>query len=271
MKRYTYEKSRRKLLKALGLGALLPFNMILSSHSHLGSNFEIMDNKGVGDIQKIHRLLKLDLPLIWLFTGDSITHGAKHTHGYRSYPEVFQERIRWELGRVRDIIINSGISGNTITDILQDFEWRVAQFKPSVVSIMIGTNDCSRKNMNPYKFGRYLEQFIEDIRSLEAIPIIHTPNPIIVKWAPERSTLPEYIPVIRDLSKEKELILVDNYDWWESQRDGKKVEVNKEWLNDPLHPNQKGHQQIAQTLFRSLEIFDPKVSTCGGGYYEGKH
>ena len=37
-------------------------------------------------------------PITWLFTGDSITHVAKHTGGYRSYPELFSERIRWELG-----------------------------------------------------------------------------------------------------------------------------------------------------------------------------
>ena len=33
----------------------------------------------------------------WVFYGDSITHGAAHTHGWRSFPEIFQERVRWEL------------------------------------------------------------------------------------------------------------------------------------------------------------------------------
>lgn len=271
LNRYTGEESRRKLLKILGLGALFPFDIILRSFPHLRSRFEIMDQNIDGDIHKIRQLLKSDLPVIWLFTGDSITHGAKHTHGYRSYPEVFQERIRWELGRVRDIVVNSGISGNTISNILEDFDWRVGQFRPSVVSIMIGTNDCSKQNMNPEKFGRSLEQFIDRIRSLDAIPILHTPNPIITKLAPERKTLPDYIPIIRDLAKKRNLILVDNYHWWESNRNENKTKVNKEWLNDPLHPNHKGHQQIAQTMFRALEIFDPNASTCGGEYYEGKH
>ena len=47
-----------------------------------------------------------------MFTGDSITHGALHTMGWRSYPEHFAERVRWELGRMRDIVINTGISGD---------------------------------------------------------------------------------------------------------------------------------------------------------------
>ena len=100
------------------------------------------DSKAASDLEKLKTILKGEAPNIWLFTGDSITHGAKHTHGYRSYPEVFQERIRWEISRVRDIVINTGISGNTASNILSDFEWRVAQFKPNVVSVMIGYFDC---------------------------------------------------------------------------------------------------------------------------------
>ena len=30
-------------------------------------------------------------PLTWIFTGDSITHGALHTWGWRSYVEHFAE------------------------------------------------------------------------------------------------------------------------------------------------------------------------------------
>src|SRR5690606_15567526 len=82
------------------------------------------------DLQILKQMLKNKEPNIWLFTGDSITHGAKHTHGHRSYPEVFQERVRWEISRVRDIVINTGISGNAAGDILSDFEWRVARFQP---------------------------------------------------------------------------------------------------------------------------------------------
>jgi hypothetical protein len=42
-------------------------------------------------------------------------------------------------------------------------------------------------------------------------------------------------------------------------------------LNDPLHPNGQGHKEIAFALFKELSIFDEKMPTCGGEYYEGKH
>ncbi|MBY5956945.1 SGNH/GDSL hydrolase family protein [Membranicola marinus] len=231
----------------------------------------IQTSKGK-DLEKIKALLERKKPNIWLFTGDSITHGAKHTHGYRSYPEVFQERIRWEIGRVRDVIINTGISGNAASNILSDFEWRIQQFNPHVVSIMIGTNDCAREGMSPDQFKKNVERLINRIRDIGAIPVLHTPNVIILDKSPKRKTLPNYIPALRSLAEEVDIVLIDNYQHWEEamQRDSEKI-VFKNWLNDPLHPNQFGHQEIARVMFRKFGIFDPSAATCGGEYYEGEH
>src|SRR5690606_27446293 len=138
------------------------------------------DNKAASDLEKLKMILKGKDPNIWLFTGDSITHGAKHTHGHRSYPEVFQERVRWEISRVRDIVINTGISGNAAGDILSDFEWRVARFQPDAVSVMVGTNDCARQGMTPVRYEQNVSELVQRIRAIGAIPILHTPNPIIL-------------------------------------------------------------------------------------------
>lgn len=225
------------------------------------------------DLDRISALLKeKNPPVVWLFTGDSITHGAKHTHGYRSYPEVFAERIRWELGRVRDVIINTGISGNTTKTILDDFDWRIKQFNPQVVSLMIGTNDCAKGRIPIEQFESNLYILVKRIRDLKAIPILHTPNIIITEKDSTRSALAEYVDVIRKVAEKEEVVLVDNYQYWlDTHRGNSGVSVYKEWLNDPLHPDGEGHAQIARLMFKKLSIFDPKASTCGGPYYEGEH
>jgi lysophospholipase L1-like esterase len=53
-------------------------------------------------------------PITWVFVGDSITHGARHTNGWRSYSEHFAERMRWEMKRYTDTVINTGITNDTI-------------------------------------------------------------------------------------------------------------------------------------------------------------
>lgn len=267
--------NRRKFLGQAGgwtLGGLLTSYMGAAAPYPLVSRITRSSDENLDDLQKLKAMLERKEPNIWLFTGDSITHGAKHTHGFRSYPEVFQERIRWEISRVRDFVINTGISGNAASNILSDFEWRVAQFSPHAVSVMIGTNDCAREGMTLELFRNYVSELISRILKVDAISILHTPNPIILDKSPERRTLPKYIPVLRELADQEKIVLIDNYRHWEQISQEKTEEyVFTNWLNDPLHPNQTGHQEIARLMFKTLDFYDPAAATCGGPYYEGEH
>ena len=60
---------------------------------------------------KTHVLEKKGGNWTWVFYGDSITHGALHTYGWRSFVEIFEERLRFEKNHVMDYVINSGTSG----------------------------------------------------------------------------------------------------------------------------------------------------------------
>lgn len=230
------------------------------------------DYKDIPDLERIKELLKQKSPLKWLFTGDSITAGVEHTHGYRAYPEIFGERMRWEMKRPRDVVINTAISGNVTQNISDDFNWRIAQFKPDIVSLMIGTNDCAEKEMTTKTFESNLNALLDKIRKTAAIPILHTPNCIINEYAPERADLFKYVEVIQKTAAKRHIILVDNYAYWEETREScSAINVFKEWLNDPLHPNGKGHREIACLMFKVLSIFNSNDATCSDKYYEGKH
>lgn len=224
------------------------------------------------DLYRAAALLKQKEPVKWLFVGNRITARVGHTHGYRSFPEIFAERIRMRLQRKRDIVINTGVSGNTSQDILDDFDWRITQFKPAVLSLMIGTNDCAKKEMNTEIFEQNLNSLISKIRITGAVVILQTPNTIIVEKASERANLFDYVSVIQNLAKREKQILVDNWTYWRrTLQINPEADVNKNWMNDPLHPNGKGHSQIAHLMLRELSIFDPADPTCGGKYYEGEH
>jgi len=216
------------------------------------------------ELEKIKKLLGGKTPLKWIFSGDSITQGAKHTFGYRSYPEIFTERVRWELGRVRDFVINTAISGNTSKDILNDFEWRIGQFRPHIVSLMIGTNDASeKKEISLASFRQNNIDIVNKIRESGGIPILQTPNIIITEKAKGRERINDYVAVTREVAVEKTVVLVDHFRYWNDKMNtASREEVFKKWLNDELHPNGTGHVQMAQLLFRKLSIFDPNAFTC---------
>ncbi len=214
-----------------------------------------------GGIAGIKALLAGKRALTWVFTGDSITHGALHTLGWRSYPEHFAERVRWELRRMRDVVINTGISGDRTGGLLADLDWRVLRFKPDVVSVMLGMNDCSLGKAGRETFRKNLKAIVEKAQAAGAIPLLHTPNTVYVKNAGGRSDLPAYADIVRELAEGAKLALVDHWRHWS------KVKAKQEdllaWLEDrSIHPNVHGHRAFAHLIFKELGIFDPKSPTC---------
>ena len=194
-------------------------------------------------------------PLTWVITGDSITHGFVHTHGERSYAEHLHELIRGELARTHDILINSAISGHRITDILGDFNRRVASWRPCVVTLMIGTNDMSTgpgaPQVTPSAFGDSLVEAVWRIRDLSAVPVLQTPPSIDVAHAPERARLTEFADAVRAVSAAEGTILVDQLARFTELGNGG---VPWGMMNDPFHPNAAGHAALALELAEALGI-----------------
>src|SRR6201992_3668141 len=80
----------------------------------------------------------------WVMVGDSIT--AQHLHS--NYFEAFCfARFPQRTFCFR----NSGVGGDTIPKVLARFDWDVAPWKPTVVSVELGMND---------KGGFSVDQFI---------------------------------------------------------------------------------------------------------------
>jgi acyl-CoA thioesterase-1 len=213
--------------------------------------------------QPIRNLLSGTEPLTWLFTGDSITHGALHTMGWRSYPEHFAERVRWELRRVRDIVINTGISGDRMSRMLPDAEWRVYRFRPQVVSLMMGMNDCVEGPSGRDGYRRNLDRFLSELRDRGSLLLVHTPNPI---FSPDpakerRGDLAAYAGILREFAAANKLPLVDHYQHWKDTRKDSN-ELLYLLSDGSVHPNQYGHAELAIVLFKRLGIFDSSSRTC---------
>jgi acyl-CoA thioesterase I len=209
----------------------------------------------------VKQLLTGKNPVVWLITGDSITHGALHTLGWRSYPEHFAERVRWELKRVRDIVINTGISGDRTGGMLKDIDWRILQFRPQAASIMLGMNDCTAGPSGRETFRANLTAIVEKLQVAGTLPILHTQNTIYLKNAMPRADLPAYAQITREVAEAKKTLLVDHYAHWEKAKPDQ--EQLLPWLEDKsIHPGVYGHREFAKLFFKQLEIYDENSPTC---------
>lgn len=207
------------------------------------------------DLRRIAAALADPEPLNWVITGDSITHGLVHTQGGRSYPEHLHELIRGELERVRDVVLNTAISGNRIVDLLGDWDRRVASWHPDVVTLMIGTNDASdggpREVITADDYAASLREFVERVRGLGAIPVLQTPPAIDTRNAPERARIGEFADAVRHVAASEDVILVDQYARFADIGAG-----GIPWglMNDPFHPNTEGHAALALELAHVIGI-----------------
>jgi len=205
------------------------------------------------DAAALTRALASDAPLTWVLTGDSITHGLVHTQGGRTYAEHVHEIVRGELGRVHDAVIDTAISGWRIVLLLEDFDRRVATWRPQVVTLMIGTNDCSDQGVAPADFAASLTEFVRRVRALGAIPVLQTQPAVDVPNAPERGRIADFAQAVRDVAAAEGTILVDQFARFAELGNG-----GVPWglMNDPFHPNATGHAALALELATVLGL-DP--------------
>lgn len=204
-------------------------------------------------------------PMTWVFTGDSITHGAVHTKGWRCFAEIFAEKVRTEMNRRRDVVINTGISGDTTAGFMPDLEWRLTRFKPDVAFIMFGMNDSVIGPDLP-TYESNLRRTVAEVRKAGGIPVLMRVNPCIPGSAQDKRhvRLESYMEAVAKVAKAERTLVIDHYgDWRKNPGEIRKM------MNDEVHPNALGHQEMALRIFAALGFppggFTGKLSAPGQG------
>lgn len=106
---------------------------------------------------------------VWVMAGDSIT--AQHMHS--NYFEAF---CFARYPQMKFAFRNSGVGGHTIPSTLNRFDYDVAAWKPTIVSVELGMND--QGSTPAEKFLQNMKTMVERIRSIKARPVILSASPI---------------------------------------------------------------------------------------------
>lgn len=156
------------------------------------------------------------------------------------------------------LIVNSGISGNRVNDILNNMKSRVYAYNPSKIFLLIGINDILWDNAD--------ENYIYD-KTIEIVDHIHEKLPntkiYIESIYPYNNEFrnhysgeaPDYNRVantiinvnnrLRDYSIEKKYIKYINlYDSLKNENN----EFDLRYTDDGLHPNEEGYKVITDIL-----------------------
>jgi len=116
-----------------------------------------------------------------IFLGDSITQAGESVEGEGTY-KGFITSLKENIGQEMELI-NKGISGNKVPDLLLRYKNDVLELKPNIVFIYIGINDVWHKydwgsgtDIDIYENG--LRKIISEIKTTGAKIILCTPTVI---------------------------------------------------------------------------------------------
>ena len=154
--------------------------------------------------------VKAEFPLkqgdTWVMAGDSIT--AQHLHS--NYFEAF---CFARYPQLKFAFRNSGVGGHTIPSTLARFDYDIAAWKPTVVSVELGMND---KGGTPTdKFVANMTTMVERIRSVKARPIILSASPVndgtTMANLGGNQRLHEYAVALKEFSTKEQIPYADQF------------------------------------------------------------
>lgn len=143
---------------------------------------------------------------IWVMAGDSIT--AQHLHS--NYFEAF---CFARYPKIKFAFRNSGVGGHTIPSTLARFDYDIAAWKPTVVSVELGMNDQGGTPTDKYISN--MKTMVERIRSSKARPIMFAASPInngsTMANLGGNKKLHEYAVALKDFSAQEKLPYADQF------------------------------------------------------------
>jgi acyl-CoA thioesterase I len=173
-------------------------------------------------------LPKLDPGATIVAFGDSLTYGTGASEG-ESYPAVLERLI----GRR---VIRAGVPGEVSGDALQRLPQVLDEHQPQLLLLCIGGNDLLRK-INETTLASNVRQMIGIARDRGiAVVLIGVPRPALLSSVPElyaQLASEAKIPIEADVLKN---VLFDN-----------------SLKSDPIHPNAKGYERVAEAVARLLK------------------
>lgn len=182
--------------------------------------------------------------------GDSITWGA-----YDPVGGGWATRLRnyFEGSDYDTDIYNLGVSGDTTDDLINRFEPEVKARHPQLIVIAIGINDSvlvhskDERRVPVNRFKQNLEllistakKYVEDIVFIGLTSIdesLTRPKLRNKDKSLDEKTIKEYNQVIKELCLENNLKFITLQEI-----------IEKEDLEDGLHPNSQGHQKIFERI-----------------------
>jgi len=199
-----------------------------------------------------------------VFIGDSITDAGRRERAYRTLGYGYVNfAANWLSAKYPEFdleIINSGINGNTIRDLSGRWKRDCLDYKPDILSILIGINDIWRQHTN----------MLDEVVSLDEYKLIYERLLSQVKennncqlvlmepfmfcddlTNPMFNSLQEFLNTVHNLAEQFDAVLVPLQ---EAINNKIKQVPHYKWSDDMVHPYLWAHAWIAQRWLEATNL-----------------
>ncbi len=190
--------------------------------------------------------------------GASATERGPHSEGCHNWVGWLDVGLRERFGRVHHVI-NAGVSGDTTRGMLERFDRDVAHYRPHLVIITGGGNDCNPANgISVGQFAANLRELIGRTRALpECGALLQTYYAFDAEAMPDEPErarqFPAYMEAVRRTGAAEGVEVVDHLPRWERlQRED--PAAYRRLMRDAMHLNPLGNMVFGLDLLRWLEV-----------------
>lgn len=203
-------------------------------------------------IRSLPTLLTGETPVSWLFVGDSCTpKNVTDPRPWRLYPSRFSGAVQAHFHRPKDVFIDATFPQARLSEVLYEFESRVARLRPDVCFMAHSLADAESKSIQ--RFERMLVKLIQWSKNFHCQLVVQTPPCLPSRNDSMLTRRLILVESIRGIAAEHDVPLVDHWGHWELTA----AHTNhlKHWIDaESQTPGEQGHRQMAIRLIKDLKL-----------------
>lgn len=194
-----------------------------------------------------------------VFIGDSITDCERDRTDENSlgngYVKILSDKLRPIYPDMDIQLINKGISGNEVCDVLARVNKDLIDLKPDAAVVMIGVNNV----LHQFKYGKQLDltQFEKDFKELltkikEAGITLIVLEPFLIP-APDKLRMRPLFNKELDIIHRVAVEIADEFVAYDEMFNGLSESIRyTEYSVDGVHPTHRGSRLIADTAIKAI-------------------
>lgn len=198
-----------------------------------------------GSLAQVARRIDAGKTVTIVAIGSSSTAGAGASTPAMSYPSRLAVELQQQFPKARFNVINQGVNGEEVADMLRRFDAAVIAHKPDLVLWQLGTNSLIRDHQMSDR-GASIRMGLHKIRGVGADAILIDPQ-----YAPKviaKPLAPQMVDFIAEISKEENVGLFRRFDVMKHWSEVEGLPFDAFVIADGLHMNDWGYSCMAHNL-----------------------